>query len=457
VFGNPARIVRKRFPDEIIAALMELRWWELDAGQVRDLRPLLQSDDIAGFIAACRAVRGLASARTEASPATGRRAMPELVKGAPSAQLMELIRTELPAFSAADLETPFARLGADSFAMLILRTKIEQSFARVIDDAAWGSVGTPRDVARILVGTTPAAATGPPRASSFEGTGADADRGRPTVTRAVSAAPACEARVYDLNMPQMALGGLSESWLLKEVGDIHWSLITRALGQLSSRLSDAGGNRLYATFTRIQLCSTAPLAAYRENETIAITVKGSRYGAGMFFSDAAVRGDGRSALVRLMSSFSKYGEAGANTSLLKGQPEIPVACAIPAHAELPAFAHEYRARRACEPASALFECPYEIIPPHDINGVGLIYFAAYPIINDLCAMRFAGAAFPREFSTHHRDVFYFANSDPDETLIYRIHRWDACSDGVEMEASLSRQSDGVLMARMVTGKRRVPT
>src|SRR5262249_56002163 len=27
VFGNPARVVSKRFPDQIVAALEELRWW----------------------------------------------------------------------------------------------------------------------------------------------------------------------------------------------------------------------------------------------------------------------------------------------------------------------------------------------------------------------------------------------------------------------------------------------
>jgi len=258
-------------------------------------------------------------------------------------------------------------------------------------------------------------------------------------------------------MPQMALGGLSESWLLKEVGDVHWSVITRGLGMKSSRLTDAGGNRLYATFTRVQLSSTAPLAAYAENETIIIDAKTSRYGAGMFFSDAAVQGDGRSAQVRVMSSFSKYGEAGANTSLLKGQPQIPDDCAIPDHADLPQFGHAYRSQRASALAAPLFECQYEIIPPHDINGVGLLYFAAYPMINDICAARYAGPAFARDFSTQHRDVFYFANSDPDETLIYRIHRWSADDDAVEMEASLSRKSDGVTMAAIVTGKKRVTT
>ena len=33
----------------------------------------------------------------------------------------------------------------------------------------------------------------------------------------------------------------------------------------------------------------------------------------------------------------------------------------------------------------LYECHYEILPPHDINGVGLLYFAAYPSVFDLCS------------------------------------------------------------------------
>lgn len=59
VFGNPARLVRKRFSDEIIAALLELRWWDLPRDQVEFLRPLLLSDEIEAFIDECRKVKGL--------------------------------------------------------------------------------------------------------------------------------------------------------------------------------------------------------------------------------------------------------------------------------------------------------------------------------------------------------------------------------------------------------------
>jgi probable biosynthetic protein (TIGR04098 family) len=436
-FGNPARVMRKRFSEEVVEELLKLRWWDLGAQQVQVLRPLLQSNDVESLIAQCQRLKGVPPASDKGTgPAKCRatRSSPgDVLRHSLSEQAAGLIRAELPGLSAGDLDTPFVRLNIDSFGMLTLRTKLEQLLGTTIDDEAWTSVVTPADVLRVVA--TPVY--------------------RDTRVASMAPAAAAERRMYELNMPQMALGGLSESWLFKEIGDIHWSRITNGVRMPSSRLTDAGGSRLYATFTRFQLSSTAPLAAYAENETVTIDAKTSRYGAGMFFSDLGLQGAGRSAKVHVMSSFSKYGEAGQNTSLLKGQPEIPAGCEIPNHADLPEFGHEYRARRAQVLAAPIFECEYEIIPPHDINGVGLLYFAAYPIINDICAMRFAGRAFARDFSTQHRDVFYFANSDPDETLIYRIHRWNADDDGIEMEAALSRKSDGVPMAYMVTGKKRI--
>ena len=256
-------------------------------------------------------------------------------------------------------------------------------------------------------------------------------------------------------MPQMSQSGLSEAWLFKELGDIHWELITRGLKRPSSELKDAAGDRLYATFTRFQLSSSAPMAAYRENETIAIDARIARFGAGMFFNEATMQGTGKAATLRIMSSFSKFGDAGANTSLLKGQPDIPADCAIPALAELPGFARDYREQRAGTLASPLFETEYEIVPVHDINGVGLLYFAAYPMIDDICAARHVGRADFARLSTAARDVFYFANCDADDSVIYRLHGFEQADDHVALEASLSRKSDGALMARIVTRKSRL--
>jgi probable biosynthetic protein (TIGR04098 family) len=314
--------------------------------------------------------------------------------------------------------------------MLMLRARLEQSLEATLDDATWTLIAKPADVVRI--------------ASGLGARGA----------RAAAAGTVSERRSYAINMPQMALGGLSETWLFKELGDMHWGMIMNGLRTASSELKDANGDRLYATFTRFNLESSASLVAYKENEELRIDANISRYGAGTFFSEAQISGDGKSARARLMSSFSKYGEAGSNRSLLKGQPELPADCGIPELPDLPGFGLEYRAVRAARPSTPIFECEYEIIPSHDINGVGLLYFAAYPTINDICAVRHAGRTLMTDFSTCSRDVFYFGNSDPDETLIYRIHRWRGEMDCIAMECSLSRKSDNGLMAYIATVKKR---
>ena len=45
VAGNPGRVIRRRFADDICDALDALAWWDLPTEQVRDLVPLLASRD----------------------------------------------------------------------------------------------------------------------------------------------------------------------------------------------------------------------------------------------------------------------------------------------------------------------------------------------------------------------------------------------------------------------------
>jgi len=58
-------------------------------------------------------------------------------------------------------------------------------------------------------------------------------------------------------------------------------------------------------------------------------------------------------------------------------------------------------------------------PVHDINGVGLLYCAAYPAVSDICELRFIGegARWAGRTSTVQRDVFFFANCDLGDRLI----------------------------------------
>ena len=51
VAGNPARVIRTRFPDDVIARLLRLRWWDWPDDRVNAASPLLCQGDIEAFLA----------------------------------------------------------------------------------------------------------------------------------------------------------------------------------------------------------------------------------------------------------------------------------------------------------------------------------------------------------------------------------------------------------------------
>jgi hypothetical protein len=44
--SNPARQIRKRFSDEVISKLLELKWWDKTESEINDISDILCSDDI---------------------------------------------------------------------------------------------------------------------------------------------------------------------------------------------------------------------------------------------------------------------------------------------------------------------------------------------------------------------------------------------------------------------------
>ena len=54
VGGNPAKLIRYRFNEEQIAALLEIKWWEWSDDEVRKAVPLLSGPDVDAFIAYAR-------------------------------------------------------------------------------------------------------------------------------------------------------------------------------------------------------------------------------------------------------------------------------------------------------------------------------------------------------------------------------------------------------------------
>jgi probable biosynthetic protein (TIGR04098 family) len=361
--------------------------------------------------------------------------------------ILQIVRQTERGFAETRLALPFHECGLDSFDLLEIRVRVESETKQPIPDGKWFSFKSFQDIQQYL-DEIHSAASGD---STF-----------PSLT---------SRRTIAVNMPQMALGGLSESWLFKELGDIHWSMTCDALQSESDKLTDELGNRLYATFVRVRFESSAHLKKFRENERLEFQAQLSRFGRSMFFSDLTVGGEAKQIDVSLMTTFSL--RQTDNKSLLKGEPLIPPGCTAQVLDSLPRFAEEYREMRKGERAELMlgntkftaakdliFETVYGMNPYLDLNGVNLLYFAAYPMISDLCELEFIERErpelsvnrWPFKASTVARDVYYYGNCDLEDPIVFGVNSF-ALKDGrCRIATSLFRESDRQLIANIFTVK-----
>jgi len=275
-------------------------------------------------------------------------------------------------------------------------------------------------------------------------------------------------RQYKLNMPQLLWGGLSENWLLKELGDVHWQQITNALNTASDELTDSRGERLYASFVRLHW-SGANIAEFLENDSLELQSKLSRYGSKMFFSKTDGIGTSGSFKANLMSVFSTR-EASDNTKLKKGALKAEIdSNTIKLHNKLPLVAKEYLENKSgifdennqlkpegVEPI--IYQKEYIIDAYDDINGVGLLYFASYPKINDKCEREYIKKQYRLQgdwleiAGVVSRDIHYYGNANSGDKLIYELNKLDQKEDRVTLHSSLYREKDQQLIAKVYTTK-----
>lgn len=54
VGGNPAKVIKYRFPAEIISKLIEIKWWDFPDEKIKNAQSFLLSNDVDGFIKWCK-------------------------------------------------------------------------------------------------------------------------------------------------------------------------------------------------------------------------------------------------------------------------------------------------------------------------------------------------------------------------------------------------------------------
>jgi probable biosynthetic protein (TIGR04098 family) len=214
-------------------------------------------------------------------------------------------------------------------------------------------------------------------------------------------------RTFSIGMPQMAVGCLSENWLLKELGSLHWDRLCDSLSTTSHSLTDTQGRRLYATFVRIKFDLAENLAAFHEGDTLAMSIDVWRFGRSTILSTIEISSDRSAGQAQLMTTFS-FRNHEDNKALAKSEPKNEYNATVKSLAATPSFFTEYsEVRRAHgrRKLEGLFEA-YQINPFIDSNGANLLYFASYQSIHDFLSARATPSLF-----TKSRDICYFRNCD----------------------------------------------
>ena len=274
-----------------------------------------------------------------------------------------------------------------------------------------------------------------------------------------------------VNMPQMALTGLSESWLMKEIGDCHWGMLCEDLGLKSNEIFDEEGNRLYATFVRIKVEGNCSMKDFKENDQLDISGTIQRLGSSLYFSEIDISSHEKVIKCSLATTFSTRDSEEDNNKMTKGVPSggntgIIKVSKMPDHIldivklkkstihNISVSDHTFDIMD-----DVIHETMYKINPYTDINGVGLLYFAAYPLINDYCELdyfnnnKFSENNWSLSCSTMTRDIFYLGNCNLDDIISYKLNSYTMIGkDKIAIQSSLFRKSDNFSMAKIFTVK-----
>jgi probable biosynthetic protein (TIGR04098 family) len=356
---------------------------------------------------------------------------------------LQIIKDVIPSLQEQQLKIPVKDAGIDSIDIVVIRVAMEKYFGLEISDKEWYAFSTLEE------------------ALIYFHNQSNKNERKASITKQIAL-----HREQEIRMPQMANSGLSENWMLKEIGDIHWQLLSSGLEQKSSEFKDDNGNRLYATFIRINY-SVSPLNLFQENEIIYFDAEIKRFGNSTYLS--LVKGACYDKLIQanLMTSFSQR-ESNNNSKILKANPEEKINH-IEQLKNTPEFLNEYRLLRKgllneIQSGAFCFDLAEKVIgsksytpnPYYDINGVGLLYFASYPIIADKCLYDFLNEKGDEDkYHTVYRDIFYFANCNLTDQILFKLNSVITLENNkLAISCSLYRQSDNVLMAKIFVIKQK---
>jgi probable biosynthetic protein (TIGR04098 family) len=287
-----------------------------------------------------------------------------------------------------------------------------------------------------------------------------------------------------VHLPQTDATGLSENWLFKHCGEMHWDHLCAALGVggvNAEEMRDDAGRRLYPTFVAIRGRYESPLCSVQMDEHLRTSVKVCHFGRAFFHGIVTLDNAAARFELEMLTTFVARNREGLNDL----------------HQSLPASKLVYRGEPAPAPPGILklsqalrhgdltdydilghrfalngpgmaLSASYEPSPYTDYNGAGLLYFAAYPAISDTLERQLIirhrlldgvgglsekGGDWAVLTSTVARDVFYYRNLDLGQRLTATLKRFDHVGRNIILHTSLAAEPDGATLADIFTAKR----
>jgi probable biosynthetic protein (TIGR04098 family) len=280
-----------------------------------------------------------------------------------------------------------------------------------------------------------------------------------------------------IHLPQTDATGLSENWLFKHCGEMHWDHLCAAMGVSgvnAQEMRDDAGKRLYPTFVAIKGRYATPLSMVQMDQHFQTTVELNHFGRAFFHSTIAFGNAEMRFELEMLTTFAARNKNELNdlhqslpaanlvykSRPLNSRPPILKLSQALRHGE--AMEYDFLGYHFAVSENALgLQMSFEPSPYIDYNGAGLLYFAAYPTIADTIERRLIGkhhlADTARDWavqsSTIARDVFYYRNLDLGKTLIATLKRFDRVGENVILDTLLTDEVDGAPLAEIITAKR----
>ncbi|MFG1409813.1 MAG: Pnap_2097 family protein [Pseudomonadota bacterium] len=263
-----------------------------------------------------------------------------------------------------------------------------------------------------------------------------------------------------LGMPHLAYGGLSETWLLKELGHRHWLLLARGAGREVPDFRDADGATVYAAFIAVQVTDAA-LGAFREHDSLVLRSRLERISRTQFASRHELLRDGiPMGSVEMTSVFVKRKEKGRNRALARvglsgfsapaAKPGLAGTAALAATIRAGGFAQHFGfANAGGESGIALTVRP---CPAQDFNGADFLYFASFQAFVDRAEWEAMEA--PAGLFTVARDMVFHSNVEIGDAVRIAVKAQRTQGDHLLHWCVLTRAADGARLADIFT--RRAP-